>query len=276
MNIVKFYSPYNFNFPIVIETEKNVEVYVDMFNMSPVPDGHIRIIQLQEPLQPDSILQQIKNHSDCYTHILTFREDILSTNPKAKLFIRTGAWAQGYVPKEKKFSVSIVVGGKNNPVMEGYALRHDTWRNKDLITIPKEFYLSGTENTTHVFVPWNEVKYDGNLVLGSKKDPMFDCMFNIAIQNTSIKDYFTDILIDCFQTRTVPIYYGCRNISDYFNVDGVIVVNNLTEIINACNRLTPETYDNMLPAIEDNYIRSNNWCDDMEQLKIAVTKLINL
>jgi hypothetical protein len=274
-NTVKFHSPYNYTFPITIETEKNVDVYIDSFNMSPVPDGAIRIIQLQEPRILDSLYEQIENNKECYTYVLTYREDILATNPKAKPFLRISSWVSGYVPKRKKFSVSTVVGGKNDPVMKGYALRHNLWRNKNMITIPKDFYLSGTSHTSHIFIPWREADYKRNLVLGPTKEPMFDCMFHIAIENTSIKNMFSEKILDCFQTRTVPIYYGCLNISDYFNIEGIIVVNNLTEIINACNRLTPETYRNMLPAMEDNYIRSNNWRDDMGLLKDAVIKLLN-
>jgi GH15 family glucan-1,4-alpha-glucosidase len=100
-------------------------------------------------------------------------------------------------------------------------------------------------------------------------------MFHIAIENTSMKNAFSEKLIDCFQTRTVPIHYGCPNISDYFNINGVIVVNNLSEIITACNKLTPKTYDDMLPAIEDNFNKSHDWCDDMKQLRNRLIKLIN-
>ena len=274
MNIVKFHSPL-YVFPIVIETEKNVDVYVDCFEMSPIPNNTIRIIQLQEPLIPDLLYNNVQNHKECYNYVLTYRDDILTTNPKARMFLCISSWVRGYVPKEKKFSVSTVVGGKNNAKMEGYALRHNLWENKNSIITPKDFYLSGTQHTSHIFIPWNKVNYEGNLVLGSTKEPLFDSMFHIAIENTSMKNMFSEKIIDCFQTRTVPIYYGCPNISDYFNIEGIIVVNNLTEMISACNKLTPETYNNMLPAIEDNFIRSNSWNNSMDQLRNVIITLLN-
>lgn len=267
MNRVNFHSPL-YTYPIVIETEKNVDVYVDCFEMSPVPDGAIRIIELNEPMLTDYLYNCVQNYKDFYTYVLTHREDILATNPKAKLFWRTNSWVKGYVSKEKKFSVSTVVGGKNDVRMSGYALRHDLWRNKDLITIPKDFYLSGDFR-------WTSVDYTANLVLGPTKEPLFDSMFHIAIENIPIKDMFSEKLIDCFQTRTVPVYCGCLNISDYFNINGIIIVKNLSEIITSCNNLTPKTYEDMMPAMEDNFNRSQDWCDDMGRFKNAIIKLLN-
>ncbi len=81
-------------------------------------------------------------------------------------------------------------------------------------------------------------------------------------------------LIDCFQTKTVPIYYGCPNLGTYFNIEGVIMVRDVQEIINACNRLTPDTYNSMFPAIEDNYNRSFAWCNYEEMVKNIILKLV--
>jgi len=36
--------------------------------------------------------------------------------------------------------------------------------------------------------------------------------------------YFTEKILDCFRTRTVPIYWGCTNIREHFEADGIIVL----------------------------------------------------
>jgi hypothetical protein len=123
-------------------------------------------------------------------------------------------------------------------------------------------------------VPWSEVNYLGRRVLGVSKEPLFTSMFHIAIENCSIKNYFTEKIVDCFQTRTVPIYYGCRNIGEFFNDCGIIQCHNLEDIINVCNQLTPEVYERMLPVLEDNYYRSMAWVDHDEQIKNAVTLIL--
>jgi len=278
---VKFYSYYPIDADI--DTEKSVEVYIDQFNMNPIPEGDIRIIIIDEPKKSE-LFRLVQEHRDLYTHVLTFHEEILATNPRAKLFLAMNIWVRRYVSKNKKFCVSTVVGGKNDPQMAGYAMRHELWRRKESIIIPKDFYLSGNVPFPHVFVPWSEVNYRNNLILGVSKEPMFDSMFHIAIENTSIRNYFSEKILDCFQSRTVPVYCGCTNIGDFFNINGIIVANSVNKIIEACNNLTPDRYSSMIFAVKDNFNRSEKWCvgDTDEwcahhdrQIKNEVIRLIN-
>ena len=278
MNKVKFHWSYPIN--VDIDTEKNVDVYIDCFDKRPVPAGDIRIIILQEPFFYNRSVQSFKDlyefvgsNPDCYTHLLTYYDVVLKTHPKSIFFLATTSWMKGYVSPQKNFSVSTLVGGKNNPVFPGYAVRHELWRKRDQIIIPKDFYLS-TE------CRWSEGDYinhkslQGSIVPFSKA-PLFDSQFHIAIENTYLDNVFSEKLVDCFQTKTVPIHYGFPNIGDFFNADGVFVAHNVTDIINICNKLTPQTYDSMMPAIEDNYNRSHKYCVYDEQIKNIIIKLIN-
>jgi hypothetical protein len=249
---VKFNKPTG----IDIETDINVEVFIDSFSISK-PTG-IRIIILEEPKRTE-LFDLVQKHQDCYTHVLTYQDEILRTNPKAILFHCPNTWIKDYTFPEKEFSVSTIVGGKNDPVMNGYALRHELWKKQDKITIPKKFYLSGNAAHFHRFVKWNEADYTGQLVLDAAKEPLFNSMFHIAIENTSIKNYFSEKIIDCFQTLTVPIYWGCTNIQD---------------LIYISNILTPKKYYSMLPALKENLKRSNEWTDSSEKMKQAIIDLI--
>jgi len=40
--------------------------------------------------------------------------------------------------------------------------------------------------------------------------------YSLAIENSSGLDYWTEKIADCFLSWTVPIYYGCTNLEDYF------------------------------------------------------------
>ena len=268
MKNVRFHYTYPLN--INIPTNKNVNVYIDRIHdlsISKVYPGNVKILILEEPKKGNSF-EFAKRNKHKYTHLLTFHEELLRTNEKARLFHCTNSWVAGYVPEQKKFSVSTVVGGKVDAAMEGYAVRHDVWNSRELITIPKDFYLSSNFKLAGV-------DYNNEKVLGSSKTPLFDSMFHISIENTSIKNYFSEKIVDCFQTKTVPIYYGCKNIGDYFNIDGILVANNVQEIIEICNLLTPEVYQTMLPAMEDNLQRSMKWLDHDEQIKNAVVQILN-
>ena len=267
---VKFHYGYPIN--LDIDCNKPVHVYIDQFTMEPVPPDSLRIVILQEPWR-EPLVSTVQRYRDKYTHLLTYQEDVLDSNPKARLFHFPNTWIKDYKFPDKEFSVSTVVGGKN--FMVGHALRHELWRNRDKITIPKKFYLSGNAVHSHSFVHFDEADYTDQLILGASKEPLFDSMFHIAIENCSIANYFSEKIIDCFQTKTVPIYYGCTNIGEYFNDRGICFVHNVQEIVNICNKLTTEVYDRLLPLIEDNFELSNKWCDQDEQLKKAVTLILN-
>lgn len=267
---VKFF--YNDQMQFDVDCNTPTEVYIDQIVRHRVPDGVTRIIILEEP-RKGLLYRLVKRNPGYYTYLLTFHRELLKS-PRARRFLMMKPWITNYKFKEKQFSVSTVVGGKKHPAMEGYNLRHEVWRNRDRIYIPKQFYLSGDTKHWHTFVPWTEVSYDNELVLGNSKEPLFDSMYHIAIENTAIKNYFSEKLLDCFQTKTVPVYYGCRNIDEFFNTAGMFRVWNVNEMVDVCNQLTPEVYERMKPAIEDNYVRAQAWNNPKQQVEDAVRRLI--
>ena len=98
----------------------------------------------------------------------------------------------------------------------------------------------------------------GGNYISKKEDGLNDYMFSIAIENDSYETYFTEKIIDCFQTGTVPIYMGAPDIGDHFNIDGIIQLKDIREKNGKYDLdiLTPELYQSMKGAIEDNYNRS--------------------
>ncbi len=49
--------------------------------------------------------------------------------------------------------------------------------------------------------------------------------YSLAIENSSSKDYWTEKIGDCFLAWSVPIYYGCTNLEDYFPAESFIRIN---------------------------------------------------
>lgn len=264
MSKVKFF--YNYSLNIDITTDRDVEVYIDQFNRKKVLEGSIRVLILEEPGE-SNLLSLVTKYPDCYTHLLTYRTSELIRNPKARFFHCVETWVKGYVSPRKRFSVSTVVGGKDWARMEGYMIRRKLWENRRRIEMVRKFYLSGNYKL-------KGADYNNNLVLGDSKTPLFDSQYHIAIENTAMENYFSEKLIDCFQTLTVPIYYGASNIGKFFNIDGIMVANSVNEIVEACNSITLERYERMLPAMKDNFERSEKWCDHDDQIKIAIVELL--
>ena len=79
--------------------------------------------------------------------------------------------------------------------------------------------------------------------------------FHIVTENQVMPNMYSEKILDCFATKTIPIYYGCTNIDKYFNPKGIIQFNTIDELDNILNTLTPDQYDQMLPYVEENYER---------------------
>jgi len=87
-----------------------------------------------------------------------------------------------------------------------------------------------------------------------KEDVLRDYYFSITIENESYSNYYTEKLMDCFATGTMPIYHGTPEINTMFNIDGIIVLNDTFDI----NTLSSDLYFSKMDAIKDNFERCIN------------------
>jgi len=78
-------------------------------------------------------------------------------------------------------------------------------------------------------------------------------MFHIAVENVRHNNWYTEKIGDAFASKTIPIYWGCPNIGDYFDERGIICFETKEELIDIINNLTPEVYYNMKFYIDINY-----------------------
>jgi len=53
----------------------------------------------------------------------------------------------------------------------------------------------------------------------TKWDGLENYSYSIAIENCCLKNYFSEKFTDCILAWTIPIYYGCPNINEYFPKD---------------------------------------------------------
>jgi len=82
-----------------------------------------------------------------------------------------------------------------------------------------------------------------------KETALEEYMFSVAIENCQKPNYFTEKIGDCFATGTIPIYLGCPNIGDFFNMDGIIVLDDNFSL----EDLSYELYLSKLPAVKENF-----------------------
>lgn len=60
--------------------------------------------------------------------------------------------------------------------------------------------------------------------IDDKFDGIFPYKYSIAIENYSCDDYWTEKISDCFLSWTMPIYYGAKNILDYFPRESMLLI----------------------------------------------------
>mgnify|MGYP003138971134 FL=1 len=90
--------------------------------------------------------------------------------------------------------------------------------------------------------------------IGSKTETLKPYMYCFVVENGIYSGYHTEKILDCFRTGTVPIYYGDPDINKVFNLDGIIVLENLEiDLDQLLPELTKERYEYMLPAIRENF-----------------------
>lgn len=146
-----------------------------------------------------------------------------------------------------KKSMEFVMDEENQKLFL-YSRRYELWKRRDEIVVPKAFFASVSRGQVPGDMHLHKLPTDS-------KRWVFQHQFHIAMENCCQVDYMTEKLFDCFRARVVPIYWGCPNVADYFDTRGMIVVDSVDTLIEACNRLTPDLYSQMEPFLLENVKR---------------------
>lgn len=88
----------------------------------------------------------------------------------------------------------------------------------------------------------------GRNPIDDKWDALYPYKFSIAVENSSLPDYWTEKISDCFMAYTIPIYYGCTNIDAYFPKGSFIKID-INDI--------PGTTKKIKEAISGDYYENN-------------------
>ena len=89
----------------------------------------------------------------------------------------------------------------------------------------------------------------------TKAEAIDDYKFHVAIENHYAPHVWTEKLADAFLGYSVPIYFGCPNVYEYFPEDSIILID-INDIENSIKKIqkiisTPGEYERRLPAIKE-------------------------
>ena len=86
-----------------------------------------------------------------------------------------------------------------------------------------------------------------------KSKTLNDYMFSVVMENCVSDYYYTEKILDCFITGTIPIFRGTDGISEFFDTRGIIQWNTLQELENILDNLSSKLYKEMLPFAKKNF-----------------------
>ena len=169
----------------------------------------------------------------------------------------------GNFPKDipKKFGVGGLISHKNTEGMEGYTLRRKILRQQQNIKIPSVVY--------NFQKSWNGIEHDY-----PRPDAIggLEYMFYLSIENCSETHYFTEKIVRSFAAMCVPLYFGDPAITDEFDADGMILINE-SNWLDVINNLTPEDYYDRLDALRRNYFRSKKYWSKINRIAAVIETL---
>ena len=196
----------------------------------------------------------IEKNNHLFDIVLTFSKMLLDKGENYKLNLYGTTWLHETYCNiwDKNKLCSLILS--NNKSTSGHKLRHIianniTSNNINIVEIYGSIYRSLPYMTSKNF----EKDHSGPHITNQKIIALKDYMFSIAIENCKEDYYFSEKLIDCFLSGTVPIYYGCPSINRFFNIKGILQFTTEQECLNIINTLSSEKYNEMLPYIKENF-----------------------
>lgn len=80
-----------------------------------------------------------------------------------------------------------------------------------------------------------------------------DYRYSIVIENSDDPSYFTEKLLDCLLTGTIPVYKGTKTIGEFFNLDGIITFEDPENLETILPTLTEDLYQQKLDVLKENF-----------------------
>jgi len=171
---------------------------------------------------------------DKFDYVFTHDEDLLARGPKYVKNVLGTSWVDdSEAGLHKKTKLLSHIASKN-AWARGHNLRHVVGKAiKGKYDV--DFWGSAYE-------PFD-----------SKTVPLKDYNFSITIMNAAHSNYFTETLVDTFRLGTIPIFWGCDNIGEFFNEKGILRFNTGPELFEILDKLSVDLYESMYEHVKENY-----------------------
>jgi hypothetical protein len=213
----------------VLDNSSDITFYVDDKIIQALSDhiGGIKYGWLHESKHviADIVLEVRNNYEkyfEVFENIFTHNKELLDLDSRFKWVPANGFWIKDAKIYQKSKMISFITSNKN--FTPGHKVRLN-WVDK--IGDQVDLYGRG----------FNEIE--------NKENGLCDYMFSVVIENGFYDSYYTEKILDCFATGTIPVYLGSPDIGNYFNLDGIIPLSEEFDI-------SEEIYYNKISSIMEN------------------------
>jgi hypothetical protein len=196
-------------------------------------------------------------NKDKFSLILTWSKRLLTKCDNSRLLLFGEGWVDDgkdtiHKSYDKNFEVSFIRGDKLKT--SGQLVRHQIFNRQNELTPPLKFYANTNMSNFQECI-------NGKVMLHKHS------MFSLVIENTNHHNYFTEKITDCILLKSIPIYWGCSNINDFYNPEGILQFNSDDDAIDIINSLTPELYYEKLNAVEENWKKAFKYKNYLSNIK---------
>ena len=214
------------------DTTHDIEIYIDSYIKNNVgkskQNRYAWVFESEEVCDIKWILNNIDAVCDSYELIFTHNRRLLDIGRNFVFMPANAFWIKKPELTKKNKLVSMIYSHKKSPY-KGYVMRHHI---ADKYGDNIDLYGTGSSNP-----------------IDNKEEGLKDYMFSIAIENGKYNDYFTEKILDCFAMGTIPVYWGCDNIVNYFDGNGIMNISSIGRI----EDLTEELYYSKIDAVKNNF-----------------------
>ena len=270
-----------------IRCTTDIDIYFDTYEYT--DNTHKKIYIQLEPFSIHNCRDYLQQNSHKYDYVLCHDGSVAPTNGIS--FCPAATWIDPHYYRNvdttrKRYQISHMAGFKDWTL--GHKIRKELHMQQLALTcdIPITFFRSWIHPqlpniNNNPFIPENPATHCTNhngLSRTSKVVLFEDFQFSIIVENTSETNYFSEKLIDCILMKTIPIYYGCPNIGDFFNTAGWICLTSTTpeaivaEVKEKLGQLSDTHYTSYASVIEENYAKALQLCDCATNIIHALMK----
>ena len=252
------YNVYDGEYDLVLFNDMDIEKYLNgEYQIGKNVPIVARLLKQRDYFQ-SKLMNKVKENAHKFHTILTFDKILLDTLPNAQFCNAEGITAFSIFPNAMNIpSYCSKITGEFD-VNKTIQMFPKTNFNRSVCITSAKAFLPG-HNVRLNFIKNSKDKIDlygrGIKEVESKLDVLHNYAFALAIENNVSKNdyYFTEKLVECIITGTIPIYYGCPNVDKFFDIRGILTFNTQEELNNILDNLNEEKYNSMLKYAKANY-----------------------